>query len=70
MPFLLDDIQDDARYTAKEIAEKVDRDILTIRIHTKTRLPDEFRIDQNKGWKYRKYLVSGKGVKFLYWQLK
>lgn len=66
MAFMLDTIQDDTWYDAKDIADKVGRHPLTVRIHIDTKLPDEYKLDQNKGGKYRKLLVSGRGVKYLY----
>lgn len=65
MPLDISGIKDDNYYTVVEIAEMLGRSEWWTRMAVNTRLPDEYRIDQNPKGKFRKYLVSWVGVKFL-----
>lgn len=57
-------IRDDHFYTVKEIAKFIGKTELTVRKYV-SELPEEFRMDLNKKGKFRKYLVSGEGIKYI-----
>ena len=61
-----DKIQDNARYTIKEVMSFLGNTEPTVRLKVE-KMPDQYRINQNKIWKFKKYLVSGRGIKFLLW---
>jgi len=58
-------VKKECRYTVKEVCDILQKNEITVRNHIDVKLPEEYKVDQNKKGKFRKYLINGDGVKFL-----